>query len=249
MPALYGLIGYPLAHSFSPAYFKKKFAEQNIDAVYEAFTVEDISGFPDLLNAYPNMQGLNVTIPHKETVIFYLDELDSTAAEIGAVNCITLKNGVKKGYNTDVTGFEQSLIPLLQSQHTHALILGTGGSSKAVAYVLKQLGIAYRFVSRKEQPGCITYPELTAEIIAQHKLIVNTTSLGLYPYIDGAPSIPYENLTTHHLLYDVIYNPEETKFLSLGKEQGAAIKNGFEMLQLQAEASWDIWSRNMQMPE
>jgi len=244
MPALYGLIGYPLAHSFSPAYFKKKFADQNIDATYEAFTIEDISGFPDLLNANPNLQGLNVTIPHKETVIFYLDELDSTAFEIGAVNTITLKNGIKKGYNTDATGFEQSLIPLLQSQHTHALILGTGGSSKAVAYVLKQLGIAYRFVSRKEQPGCLTYPELTAEIIAQHKLIVNTTSLGLYPYIDGAPSIPYENLTAHHLLYDVIYNPEETKFLSLGKERGAAIKNGFEMLQLQAEASWNIWSRN-----
>lgn len=244
MPALYGLIGYPLAHSFSPAYFKKKFADQNIDAIYEAFTLEDVSYFPDLLNANPNLKGLNVTIPHKETVIFYLDELDSTASEIGAVNTITLKNGIKKGYNTDAAGFEQSLIPLLASQHKHALILGTGGSSKAVAYVLRQLGIAYRFVSRKQQPGCLTYPELTPEIIAQHKLIVNTTSLGLYPYIDGAPSIPYESLTAHHLLYDVIYNPEETKFLSLGKAQGATIKNGFEMLQLQAEASWGIWSKN-----
>jgi shikimate dehydrogenase len=249
MPALYGLIGYPLTHSFSPAYFKKKFAEQNIDAVYEPFPIEDIAMLPALLKTYPALEGLNVTKPYKETVIPYLDELDTIAAEIGAVNTITLHDGRKKGYNTDATGFEKSLIPLLAPQHTHALILGTGGSSKAVAYVLKQLGIIYQLVSREKQEGCLTYPNLTGEIIAGHKLIINTTSLGLYPHIDAAPAIPYESLTAHHLLYDVIYNPEETKFLSLGKAHGATIKNGFEMLQLQAEAAWDIWSANAAVPE
>lgn len=249
MPALFGIIGFPLAHSFSPAYFKKKFAEHNTDAVYEPFLLNTIEELPALLQANPTLQGLNVTIPYKEAVLPYLDELDSTAAEIGAVNCIAFKNGKKKGYNTDCIGFEQSLVPFLQPQHTHALILGTGGSSKAVAYALKLLGITYRLVSRAKQTDYLVYEELTPEIIDQHKLIINTTALGMYPNVESAPALSYDAIGAQHLLYDLIYNPEETLFLSRGKEQGAAIKNGFEMLQLQADASWDIWSATRNVPE
>lgn len=248
MPALYGLIGYPLTHSFSPAYFKKKFAGQNINAVYEAFPITAIEELPALISSMRGLEGLNVTIPYKETVIGYLDELDDTAKEIGAVNCITIKNGYKKGYNTDATGFEQSLNPLLQPQHTHALILGTGGSSKAVAYVLKQLGIPFRLVSRNAGEGDMGYEALTAELITKHKLIINTTPLGMYPAVDAMPPIPYDAVGAQHLLFDLIYNPEETKFLLQGKAQGAVTKNGFEMLQLQAEAAWDIWTTSS-MPE
>jgi len=243
MSAQYGLIGYPLSHSFSPAYFKKKFTEQGIDATYELFPIEHINTFPDLLRQHPGLNGLNVTTPHKVTVIPFLDQLDETAAAIGAVNCITFKGGLKKGYNTDVTGFEQSLIPLLQPQHTHALILGTGGSSRAVAYALGQLGISYRKVSRHEAKGVLTYNMLTPEIISANKLIINTTRLGMYPLIDAAPMIPYSGVGSGHLLYDLIYNPEESRFLQLGTSLGAATKNGFEMLQLQAEAGWQIWNK------
>ena len=249
MPAQYGIIGYPLSHSFSPAFFRKKFAELNTDAIYEAFPLPDVSQFAALIDAHPHILGLNVTIPHKETIVPYLDELDDVAADICAVNCIAFRNGKKKGYNTDVIGFEQSLIKLLAPQHTHALILGTGGSSKAVAYVLKQLGIGFRFVSRNKQQGLLTYEELTPDIIGQTKLIINTTALGMYPNTEGAPAIPYDAITTQHLLYDLIYNPEETTFLTLGKERGAVTKNGFEMLQIQAEASWDIWTMNAAIAE
>ena len=249
MPALYGIIGYPLSHSFSPAYFRKKFAEQATDAVYEAFPLADITDFPALVQSSPNLCGLNVTIPYKEAIIPYLDDIDYVAARIGAVNTILFRNGRKKGYNTDIIGFEQSLIPLLQPAHMHALILGTGGSSKAVAHVLRELGIALQFVSRTPHDGCIVYGDLTPEIIALHKLIINTTSLGMYPNIDAAPAIPYDAITPQHLLYDLTYNPEETRFLILGKTAGAAIKNGFEMLQLQAEAAWDIWTSGSNIPE
>jgi shikimate dehydrogenase len=242
MPALYGIIGFPLTHSFSPAYFKKKFAEQHIDASYEAFSINDVAQFPALIDTHPTLNGLSVTIPYKQAIISYLDEVDGVATEVGAVNCISIKNGKKKGYNTDVIGFEQSLIPLLHPPHTHALIFGTGGASKAVAWVLKQLGIPYQLVSRKAQDDCLTYNDLTSEIINHHKLIINTTPLGMYPHTDAAPSIPYDAIGTHHLLYDLIYNPGETKFLSLGKAHGAAIKNGFEMLHLQADDAWNIWT-------
>ncbi len=244
MPAQYGLIGYPLTHSFSPAYFKKKFAEKHIYAVYDPFPLADISEFPNLLAANPNIAGLNVTIPYKEAVIPYLDELDPVARAIGAVNCIAIKNGRKIGYNTDAIGFEQSLIPLLEAQHTFALILGSGGSSKAVAYALQQLGITYQLISRSRKKGGHTYTDLTPLVIARHKLIINTTPLGMYPNTDAAPPITYDSITKHHLLFDLIYNPEETKFLTLGRERGATVKNGFEMLKLQADASWDIWSGN-----
>lgn len=236
----YGLIGYPLTHSFSPAYFKRKFAEQGIEATYEAFPLTQINKFPQLLKTHPSLGGLNVTIPHKEAIIPYLDEVDTTAAEIGAVNCISITNGVKKGYNTDAIAFEQSLVPLLTPQHTHALILGTGGASKAVAYALQQLGIPFQKVSRTKKEGLLTYDELTNEVIAQHKLIINTTPLGMSD-ISSAPFLLYDHIGNGHLLYDLIYNPDETAFLAYGLQRGAHIKNGFEMLELQAEASWEIW--------
>ncbi len=242
MPYIYGLIGFPLSHSFSPAYFRKKLAEQHTDAVYETFPLASIDLFLKLLAEQPQICGLNVTIPYKESIIPFLHEIDSVAHNVGAVNCINLKDGIRKGYNTDVIGFEQSLIPLLESQHMQALILGTGGSSKAVAYVLKQLGIPFQKVSREADGTSLTYDALSVDMIARHTLIINTTPLGMYPGIDSAPPIPYEAITTQHLLYDLIYNPEETKFLAEGKKYGAAIKNGFEMLQLQAEAAWDIWT-------
>ncbi len=249
MQPLYGLIGITLTHSFSPAYFKKKFAEQNIDAFYEAFPIPYIRELPDLLEHNPDMAGFNVTIPYKEAVIPYLDEVDPVAAQIGAVNCVVIAQGKKKGYNTDAIAFERSLNPLLTPHHTQALILGTGGSSKAVAYALEQLGIPFKKVSQNKKNDQLAYEELTPEIIAQYKLIINTTPLGMYPSMDESPFIPYDALTEHHLLYDLIYNPEETRFLVQGKQKGAATKNGFEMLQLQAEASWDLWSAARQEPE
>jgi shikimate dehydrogenase len=238
----YGLIGYPLTYSFSPAYFKNKFAVQRIDADYQAFALSSITELPALLKAHPNLRGLNVTIPYKEAVIPYLDRLDEMAADIGAVNCISIHDGITKGYNTDAAGFEESLVPLLKSHHTHALVLGTGGASKAVIYALNNLGISHHCVSREKKPGCISYDDVTGNTLNTHKLIINTSPVGVYPDVDKEPALPYEVIGRDHLLYDLIYNPEETKFLSLGKKHGATTKNGFEMLQLQAEASWKIWT-------
>jgi shikimate dehydrogenase len=242
MASLYGIVGYPLAHSFSPAYFKRKFTAQNIDAVYEPFAISTLQEFTALLETNPNIKGLSVTIPYKEKIIPYLNQLDSIAGNIGAVNCISVREGVLSGYNTDAPAFEQSLVPLLQTQHTHALILGTGGAAKAVAYSLKQLNIAFKKVSRRKSEDTITYEDLTREDIFNHKLIINTTPLGMYPNVESSPPIPYEALGSRHLLYDLIYNPEETIFLIRGKASGAGIKNGFQMLELQAEKSWEIWN-------
>lgn len=239
----YGIIGYPLSHSFSPAYFKKKFAALQITATYQSYPLQDISELPGFLEAHPEIEGLNVTIPYKESVLPFLHEVDETAAAVGAVNCISIKEGHKKGFNTDVIGFEQSLIPLLTSKHSQALILGTGGSSKAVAFVLSELGIPFQKVSATNAPDSLSYNTLTPELVNAHKLIVNTTPLGMYPAIDAAPPIPYSSIGSHHLLYDLIYNPDETQFLLRGKAQGATIKNGFEMLKLQADASWKIWKK------
>ncbi|GAA4462301.1 shikimate dehydrogenase [Nemorincola caseinilytica] len=239
----YGLIGYPLSHSFSPAYFRKKFAEMQIACLYEAYPIADIAELPGLLAAHPHISGLNVTIPYKESVLPHLHEIDEMVAVTGACNCISIKDGYRKGYNTDVTGFEQSLIPLLRPQHNMALILGNGGASKAVRYVLTQLGIPYSVVSRDGSRQTIGYTTLTPAIIDAHKLIINTTPLGMYPDVAAAPPIPYDSIGDQHLLYDLIYNPEETQFLANGRERGAVTKNGFEMLVLQAEASWDIWTR------
>lgn len=243
MPASYGLIGYPLSHSFSPGYFKAKFEQEGITARYELFAIPSIDRYPDLLKHQPDLRGLNVTIPYKELVIPYIDELDSIAKEIGAVNCIYIKDKRSKGFNTDVTGFKQSLLPLLKPWHRNALVLGTGGASLAVAYVLKELGIAYRFVSRHSRvEENITYADLNADLVAAHQLIINTTPMGMYPDEQSCPDLAYDGIGEMHLLYDLIYNPGKTLFLTKGQQQGAAIKNGLEMLELQAEASWHIWN-------
>ena len=241
MPLLYGLIGYPLSHSFSPAYFKKKFTEKRIEADYRSFPLKDLKELKPLLKQNPDLVGLNVTIPYKEAILPLLHDIDIVALGIGAVNCIAIEGGVLKGYNTDAIGFKQSLLPLLLTHHTNALVLGTGGSSKAVKYILQKLGIPYQSVSRKEGKGYLAYSQINEEMMATHKLIINTTPLGMYPKADDCPPIPYHLIGRQHLLYDLIYNPEVTQFLKLGAENGAAIKNGFQMLQIQAEASWDIW--------
>jgi len=241
MPAEYGLIGYPLGHSFSPTYFTKKFAALGTDAEYKAYPLESITEFPSLVATH-NFKGLNVTIPYKETVIPFLDILDAIAEKVGAVNTIAFKSGTKKGYNTDVAGFENSLAPLLRSHHDSALVLGTGGASKAIAYVLEKLGIPYTKVSRTKSEGVYTYEELSNELIAENRLIINCSPVGKSPNVDEAPAIPYEGISNKHLVYDLIYNPAETKFLQLAKAQGAVIKNGFEMLELQADAAWEIWN-------
>ena len=241
MPQLYGLIGYPLTHSFSPDHFNRKFAEEGIHAQYRSFPIATIKEYPQLLEAHKRLAGLNVTIPYKEAVIPYLHQLDAVATAVGAVNCIQIENGVTTGYNTDVTGFERSLVPLLQPHHGRALVLGTGGSARAVSYVLKKLGIAITEVSRSSALGLLTYRDLTPDIVRAHPMIINTTPSGMYPNIGAFPPIPYEALDDKHLLYDLIYNPAETLFLKHGKQQGASTKNGMEMLILQADACRDIW--------
>ena len=242
-----GLIGYPLGHSFSKTYYLNKFEQENIrDIDYDLYPIEHISLFEELYQSDAAYVGFNVTIPHKQHIIPYLTDLSTEAKEIEAVNCITIQrigdDVVLKGHNTDAYGFQYSLQPLLKPQHTHALVLGNGGAAKAVCYTLKQLGIDYQIVSRSKENGDLTYGELNQEIIGDHKLIINCTPLGTYPAIEAYPPIPYEFVTEDHLLYDLIYNPEETAFLAMGKSQGATTKNGYEMLVLQAEQNWKIWN-------
>lgn len=245
----YGLIGYPLKHSFSISYFNEKFQSENIDAEYVNFEIPRIEDFMEVVEENPNLRGLNVTIPYKEQVIPYLDELDKDTAKIGAVNVIKIipqgKGDVKLvGYNSDIIGFTRSIEPLLQSHHVKALILGTGGASKAVFHGLANLGIEATFVSRtKKNNDILTYQELTPEIMQEHTVIVNTTPLGMYPNVDACPDIPYDQLTPNHLLYDLLYNPHETLFMKKGMERGATVKNGLEMLLLQAFVSWEIWNK------
>ena len=244
----YGLIGYPLGHSFSISYFNEKFKNEDIDAEYINFEIPAIDALPEVLASNPELKGLNVTIPYKEQDIPHLDDLDEDARLIGAVNVIKFTKGLfgktkLVGYNSDIIGFKQSIEPLLTEKHTKALILGTGGASKAVAQGLKQLGVGSTFVSRTKKEYCITYEEITPEIMQQYKVIVNTTPLGMFPNVDACPNIPYELLTPDHLLYDLLYNPDETLFMRKGKEQGAVVKNGLEMLLLQAFAAWEIWQR------
>ena len=245
----YGLIGYPLKHSFSRNYFNEKFASENIDAEYVNFEIEDIAAFKRIIDGNPNLRGMNVTIPYKEQVIPYLNGLDpATAKRIGAVNVIKIIRDGKKvqliGYNSDILGFSHSIEPYLQPRHKKALILGTGGASKAVFCGLEDLGVESTFVSRtKKGPNLLTYDELTPEIMAEHLVIVNCTPVGMYPNVDFCPEIPYECLTPDHLLYDLLYNPDETLFMKKGAEQGATVKNGLEMLLLQAFESWGIWQK------
>lgn len=241
----FGIIGFPLKSSFSRNLFNEKFKQEHIDAYYHLCPIENIAEFPRLIDSAP-FSGMNVTIPYKQAVIPYLTALDETASEIGAVNVIRfehLADGSQRttGYNTDAIGFERSLLPLLSRDVKQALVLGTGGASKAVAYVLRKNGIAFTFVSRTKAAGQLTYTELTREIIEENPLIINTTPLGMYPP-ESCPDIPYEYLTDRHLLYDLVYNPAKTVFLAKGEERGAAIKNGLEMLHGQAVAAWEIWN-------
>ncbi len=243
----FGLIGLPLAQSFSKKYFTAKFEQEGIDACYELYELQDIAEFVALIQQ-DGLCGLNVTIPYKEQVIRYLDELDQTAAEIGAVNVIkfTQQNGKLhlKGFNSDAIGFDTSLLPFLKSCHHKALILGTGGSSKAINYVLQRQGIETTFVSRTPKPGMLTYDQLNQQIMNDHLLIINSTPVGSFPHSEECPDIPYELLTNKHLLFDVVYNPSETLFLRKGREQGAVGINGEGMLIGQALAAWEIWNRD-----
>lgn len=241
----YGLIGYPLGHSFSISYFNEKFENEGIDAIYSNFEIPSIENLMEVLNLNPELKGLNVTIPYKEKVIEYLDAISPEAKEIGAVNVIRVShkgNKVQlKGFNSDVIGFTQSIEPMLEPCHKKALILGTGGASKAINFGLKSLGLETLFVSRSKRPDTITYEEITAETIKEYNVIVNCTPVGMYPHTDECPLLPYEAMDRRTLLYDLIYNPDETLFLKKGKAQGATIKNGLEMLLLQAFASWKFW--------
>jgi shikimate dehydrogenase len=240
----YGLIGYPLSHSFSKKYFTEKFERESIqDHEYDLFPIDKITQLPLLLQAEIDLKGLNVTIPYKEQVIPFLDELTEVVKEIQACNCIRILNGKLIGYNTDVIGFEKTLERKLSNHHQRALVLGTGGAAKAVHYVLSKKGIEYLEVSRTKVDGSITYQEIGEQVISSHTLIINTTPLGMYPNIEEAPNLPYHLLSDQHYLYDLVYNPTKTKFLLEGESRGAVIENGADMLIIQAEASWDIWNQ------
>ncbi len=243
----YGLIGYPLTHSFSKRYFTKKFEEENIKSTYENFEIDKIDKLPEIIKNNPEIVGLNVTIPYKEQVIPFLDELNDSAREIGAVNTIKVtRTGTGiflKGFNTDTFGFETSLKPHLKSHHKKALILGTGGASKALKYVLSKLGIEFISASIEElNENEIRYEEIDEKMINERLLIINATPLGTYPKVDTFPKIPYKYISEKHLLFDLVYNPELTLFLEKGEAKGAAIKNGYEMLLQQAVKAYEIWN-------
>lgn len=246
---LYGLIGFPLSHSFSRKYFQEKFEREGIlDSDYQLFPIENIELLPQLLKDYPRLQGLNVTIPYKQQVIPYLKEINESAEKIGAVNVLKVVNGQLYGYNSDYFGFKQSLLNFIPgTENFKALVLGTGGAARAVKVVLQDIGIGYRSVSRKARENSLTYQELAnqPELLASHQLIINTTPLGMSPAIDTAPHLSYHLLSDKHYLLDLVYNPEETLFMRKGLEYGAHVKNGLEMLYLQAEKSWEIWNRKI----
>jgi len=243
----FGLLGYPLSQSFSQKYFTGKFDRENIDARFLNFELPDISEFLAMLEHHAYIAGLSVTIPYKEQIFNFLDEVDSQAREIGAVNCVRIhwvdKKPFLKGYNTDLLGFTNSLKPLLGPQHTKALVLGTGGAAKAVAHALRLLGISFRYVSRQPQgTNHVSYADIDEAIMEEYKLIVNCTPLGMFPKVDNCPDIPYQFATSDHLFYDLTYNPENTLFMQNGAKYGAVTKNGLEMLHLQAEAAWKHWN-------
>ena len=242
----YGLIGFPLGHSFSKNFFNEKFENENIDAEYINFEIPNIEELVEILDVNPELRGLNVTIPYKEKVISYLDYISPEARAIGAVNVIRVTHKgsklVLRGYNSDVIGFTKSIEPLLERFHRKALILGTGGASQAINSGLKSLGLETVFVSRYKRPGTIQYEDITPEVIKDYNVIVNCTPLGMYPKVEECPLLPYEAMDNHTLLYDLIYNPDRTLFMQKGAEHGATVKNGLEMLLLQAFASWDFWN-------
>lgn len=242
----YGLIGYPLGHSFSISYFNQKFQDENIDAVYENYEIPSIDELPEVLSSNPELKGINVTIPYKEKVLPFLDSISPEARAIGAVNVIRVSHkGNKtllKGYNSDVIGFTKSIEPMLDKKlHQKALILGTGGASKAIDYGLRNLGLETVFVSRYERPGTIQYKNVTPEVVKEYNVIINCTPIGMYPKTEVCPELPYEAMDNHTILYDLIYNPDETLFMKRGAEYGANVKNGLEMLLLQAFSSWEFW--------
>lgn len=244
----YGLIGYPLTHSFSQRYFTQKFAREGIDdSRYDLFELPDIMALPELLNT-PNLRGLNVTIPHKQAVLPYLDRLDASAEKVGAVNVIRLEaDGSKTGFNSDYYGFRQSLVDWMDAlgrspNGLQALVLGTGGASKAVIAALTDLGITFRMISRKRSDGNLAYEDVP-QLIDNHLLLINCSPVGTYPHVDEAPLLPYNQFTDQHLLYDLVYNPAETLFMQNGRERGAATHNGLRMLELQAEKAWEIWQQ------
>lgn len=239
---IYGLIGKSLSHSFSKQFFTEKFEKEGIDANYKNFELNKISEINDLLDKNENIKGLNITIPYKEEVIPFLDDLDGVAREIGAVNTIAVKNGKKIGYNTDVFGFSQSIKPFLENSHEKAIILGTGGASKAIEYVLKELGIEIIFLSRKpEKENEFSYDEANEIMLKHRKLIINCTPIGTYPKVDEMPKLPVEYITKNHFVIDLIYNPQETTLLRMARENGAITLNGLSMLKHQALKSWEIW--------
>ena len=241
----YGIIGYPLGHSFSPGFFNEKFRNEGIDAVYERYELSQIDLLPEIIASNPELCGLNVTIPYKQQIMQYLDELSEEAREIGAVNVVKVthngKNVHLKGFNSDVIGFSRSIEPLLEKHHKKALILGTGGAAQAIDYGLKQLGLETIKVSRYERPDTIQYDKITPDVIKEYKVIINCTPIGMYPNTEDCPNLPYEAMDSQHLLYDLIYNPDTTLFMKKGMERGAVVKNGLEMLLLQAYASWEFW--------
>lgn len=242
-----GLLGKDIEYSFSRGYFKAKFEAEQLPFTYENFDLENITMFPKLLKDHPDITGLNVTIPYKEQVIPYLDKLDKKAKKIGAVNTITFDSKNKlKGYNTDYYGFKNAIKPYIKKHHKKALILGTGGASKAIAYTLKKMKIKFDYVSRSHKSNVkFTYEDLTVEDIKTYKIIINCTPVGTHPEVNSCPDLPYDGITDKHLLYDLIYNPEETKFLRLGKSQGAQTCNGLKMLEFQAEKAWEIWNSTL----
>ncbi|WP_257667384.1 shikimate dehydrogenase family protein [Parapedobacter tibetensis] len=243
----FGLIGFPLTHSFSKKYYDAKFEREQIaDVGYDLYPIPEIEVFPRLVAEEHSLMGVNVTIPYKIAVMNYLHHLSPEAEAIAAVNCIRIERNshdpVLTGYNTDVYGFAKSLKPLLLPRHQRALVLGNGGAAKAVTYALANLGIVFTLVSRSPRPGQYHYAQLDATVMANHSLIINTTPLGTYPAVADCPDIPYELIGDKHLLYDLVYNPVETEFLKRGRTKGAIVKNGLEMLELQAERNWEIWT-------
>lgn len=242
---LYGLTGYPIQHSFSKKYFDTKFEKEGInDAVYELFPAATAANIATIF-LQSNLKGLNVTIPYKQAILSFLDDVSNIPATINACNCVKIANGKKIGYNTDIIGFEKSFLPHLKQQQTKALLLGNGGAAAAVKFVLAKNNIPFTIASRTLKNGvCVTYDEIDESIIVSHTIIINTTPVGTFPSVHQCPPIPYQHITDEHFLYDLVYNPEKTLFLQKGEEQGAAIKNGYEMLVLQAEESWRIWNED-----
>ena len=241
---LFGLIGYPLSHSFSKKYFDAKFIQEGIqEAYFENYSIENIALLENILKN-PDLKGLAVTIPYKRAVLEYLDTVSDSVQEMGACNCVKIEDGKYLGFNTDIIGFEKSFTKLWLPQHQQALILGTGGAASAVAFALKKLNIPYRFVSREKDPEGkkMGYEELNETVLTEYQIVINCSPLGTYPKIEEAPPIPYQYVNRNHYFFDLVYNPAETKFLYLAKQQGAIVQNGYEMLTLQAEENWAIWN-------